>query len=180
MSEPDSVSLNDDDRRWMQQALTLAQQASAAGEVPVGAVIVRDGEVIGSGHNQPIGACDPTAHAEIVALRDAAQRVGNYRLPDATLYVTIEPCSMCVGAMMHARVGRLVYGAVEPRAGAVESAVALASAEHFNHRLDIVGGVLAEECGETMRRFFRARRNGESTDVNKSTDVNNKSTDVNK
>ncbi len=150
-------SLPDDDY-WMQQALTLAQQAAACGEVPVGALLVRDGEVIGAGHNQPITACDPTAHAEIVALRDAARRVGNYRLPGATLYVTIEPCSMCVGAMMHARVARLVYGAAEPRAGAVESALTLAAAPHFNHRLESVGGVLAEACGALMREFFRGRR----------------------
>jgi tRNA(adenine34) deaminase len=146
------------DEHWMRQALALAQQAAARGEVPVGALLVRDGEVIGEGHNQPISGCDPTAHAEIVALRDAARRVGNYRLPDSTLYVTIEPCSMCVGAMMHARVARLVYGATEPRAGAVESALALASAAHFNHRMESVGGVLAEECGALIREFFRNRR----------------------
>lgn len=146
------------DRRWMQLALAQAQLAAEHGEVPVGALVVLNDELIGSGYNQPIGAHDPTAHAEIVALRNAAQCVGNYRLPGATLYVTIEPCSMCVGAMMHARVSRLIYGAVEPRAGAVESALALASAPHFNHRMESVGGVLAEECGELMKQFFRVRR----------------------
>ncbi len=146
------------DRYWMAQALELARLAAGRGEVPVGALVVRDGKLIGSGHNQPIGACDPTAHAEIVALRDAARRVDNYRLPGATLYVTIEPCSMCVGALMHARIARLVFGAAEPRAGAVDSALALASAPHFNHRIECVGGVLADECGETMRTFFRNRR----------------------
>jgi len=158
MNDPTQLDI---DRHWMRQALLQAELAAARGEVPVGALLVRDGEVIGSGHNQPISGCDPTAHAEIVALRAAAQREGNYRLPGATLYVTIEPCSMCVGAMMHARVSRLVYGAIEPRAGAVESALALASAPHFNHRMESVGGVLAEECGAVMKQFFRARRGGD-------------------
>ncbi len=158
MSISDDSHLFDDDQRWMQLALQQAELAAARGEVPVGALLVREGEVIGCGHNQPISACDPTAHAEIVALRGAARRVGNYRLPGATLYVTIEPCSMCVGALMHARIARLVYGAIEPRAGAVESALALASAAHFNHRIECVGGVLATECGEVMKQFFRSRR----------------------
>lgn len=147
-----------DDHHWMQLALDQARLAAARGEVPVGALLVRDGEVIGAGHNQPISACDPTAHAEIVALRAAATACGNYRLPGSTLYVTIEPCSMCVGAMMHARVARLVFGATEPRAGAVVSALPLAAAEHFNHRLDWQGGVREEECSALMRAFFRARR----------------------
>ena len=159
MSDERQQAISDaDDQHWMTLALQQAQLAAARGEVPVGALLVRDGELIGSGHNQPISSCDPTAHAEIIALRDAAQRVGNYRLPGATLYVTIEPCSMCVGALMHARIARLVYGAAEPRAGAVESALALAAAPHFNHRIACVGGVLAEQCGEVMRQFFRSRR----------------------
>jgi tRNA(adenine34) deaminase len=147
-----------DDQHWMQLALAQARLAAQRGEVPVGAVLVRDGEVIGAGHNQPISACDPTAHAEIVALRAAAAACGNYRLPGSTLYVTIEPCSMCVGAMMHARVARLVFGATEPRAGAVVSALPLAAAGHFNHRLACQGGVMAEECSALMREFFRSRR----------------------
>jgi tRNA(adenine34) deaminase len=150
--------MHPDDSHWMQLALEQARLAAERGEVPVGAVVVRDGELLGLGHNQPITAHDPTAHAEIVALRAACAKAGNYRLPETTLYVTIEPCSMCVGAMMHARVGRLVYGAPEPRAGAVQSALQLAGAAHFNHRLDCVGGVLAQECGALMRAFFRARR----------------------
>lgn len=152
--------MSPDDLHWMQLALEQARLAAARDEVPVGALLVRDGELIGAGHNQPISACDPTAHAEIVALRAAAAACANYRLPGSTLYVTIEPCSMCVGAMMHARVGRLVYGAAEPRAGAVESALALATADHFNHRLVCEGGVMAEACSALMRDFFRSRRGG--------------------
>lgn len=147
-----------DDSHWMQLALAQAHLAAGRGEVPVGAVVVRAGELLGQGHNQPITTRDPTAHAEIVALRAACAKAGNYRLPETTLYVTIEPCSMCVGAMMHARVGRLVYGAPEPRAGAVQSALQLAGAAHFNHRMTCEGGVLAEACGALMRDFFRARR----------------------
>ncbi len=138
--------------------MQLAAQAEQQGEVPVGAVLVREGEVIGEGFNQPISSCDPTAHAEVVALRAAAKRMNNYRLPNTTLYVTVEPCSMCAGSLMHARVGRLVYGAQEPRAGVVESQMALLSQEFFNHRIDVKGGVLAEECGRLMGDFFARKR----------------------
>jgi tRNA(adenine34) deaminase len=142
----------------MRLALTEATRAREAGEVPVGAVVVVDGEVVGAGYNQPIGGVDPTAHAEVVALRAAARRVGNYRLTGATLYVTVEPCLMCVGAMVHARVGTVVYGAAEPRAGALGSAVAAHDTPGLNHRLLVVGGVLEEECRGVMQAFFRERR----------------------
>lgn len=149
---------NNSDREWMQLALEQARLGAAAGEVPVGAVLVRDGVLIAAGFNQPIGRCDPTAHAEIVALRAAAQAEGNYRLPDTTLYVTIEPCAMCAGALVHARIKRLVYGAPEPRAGAVVSSMRLLEGEHLNHRVEVEGGVLADECAATMKTFFRDRR----------------------
>ena len=146
------------DTLWMQRALELAVQAEAADEVPVGAVIVRDNQEIGCGWNQPIGSCDPSAHAELVALRNAAQNAQNYRIPGSTLYVTIEPCVMCVGAMIHARVGRLVYGAPEPRTGAVNSVFTLLGEGLHNHSIQVESGVLAEECAGVMRAFFSARR----------------------
>jgi tRNA(adenine34) deaminase len=147
------------DEHWMRQALTLAQQGAAAGEVPVGAVVVQDDAIIGSGWNQPITSADPTAHAEVVALRQAAQRQNNYRLPETTLYVTLEPCTMCVGAMIHARIRRLVFGATEPRSGAVCSHFRLLDAEGiYNHRVEWSQGVLAEECGLVLTRFFQSRR----------------------
>ncbi len=146
------------DREWMAKALLLADQAGAAGEVPVGAVLVKDGVAIGEGWNQPISTCDPTAHAEVMALRDAASRLENYRLPETTLYVTIEPCTMCVGAILHARVGRVIYGALEPRAGAVESQLRLTDMTHYNHKVEVVGGVLAKECGQLISEFFRKKR----------------------
>lgn len=143
---------------WMRRALALAAQAGDQGEVPVGAVVVVDGEVVGEGRNQPIATTDPTAHAEIVALRAAATRVKNYRLSGATLIVTVEPCLMCVGAMIHARIGTVVYGAPEPRAGALGSAVAAHETPGVNHRLTVVGGVLADDCRALMVDFFRERR----------------------
>jgi tRNA(adenine34) deaminase len=143
---------------FMREALAQAGLAAAAGEVPVGAVVVLDGRVVGYGHNQPIGAHDPTAHAEVVALRAAARAVGNYRLTGATLYVTVEPCLMCVGAMVHARIGTLVYGASEPKAGAVDSTQRAHEHPALNHRMVVVSGVLAKECGEQMARFFAERR----------------------
>lgn len=150
--------IKQDDAYWMRYAMALAAKAEALGEVPVGAVIVRDNEVIGEGFNQPISSHDPTAHAEVVALRHAAQHLENYRVVDATLYVTLEPCSMCVGALTHGRVARLVYGTKEPKAGAVVSAVSLVNAEWFNHKIDVQGGVLADECSEQLSQFFRSRR----------------------
>ena len=142
----------------MREALRLAQMAADAGEVPVGAIVVRKGQVIGRGFNQPVRSHDPSAHAEICALRDAGQVVGNYRLPDATLYVTIEPCTMCYGAIIHARVKRLVFGAAEPRYGAVISGQKLLENGHFNHRPDVLSGVLETECSQMMKQFFAVKR----------------------
>lgn len=148
-----------DDSHWMRHALALAQRAAAEGEVPVGAVVVdAEGQVLGEGWNRPIAAHDPTAHAEIQALRAAAEKVGNYRLVGATLYVTLEPCPMCAGAMVHARVRRVVYGAADPRSGAAGSVYNLLQTEQLNHRAEVVGGVLSEECGALLRGFFRERR----------------------
>ena len=143
---------------WMRLALDEAGHAAAAGEVPVGAVVVRDGVLLGSGFNCPISSRDPTAHAEIVALRTAAERSGNYRLSGAVLYVTVEPCTMCAGALVHARIGTLVYGALEPRSGAVVSTASVLDNPSLNHRVEVVGGVLAEECSQVLRAFFAARR----------------------
>ncbi|MDD3517966.1 MAG: tRNA adenosine(34) deaminase TadA [Chromatiales bacterium] len=146
------------DEHWMQRALGLAERAQAEGEVPVGAVLVLEGEVLAEASNRPIGLSDPTAHAEMLALREGGARLGNYRLTGTTLYVTLEPCSMCVGAMIHARVARLVYAATDPRTGACGGAIDLAGAPFHNHRLDVTGGVLAEASAEMLRAFFRARR----------------------
>ena len=142
----------------MDAALAQAERAREAGEVPVGAVVALDGEIVGRGFNQPIGAGDPTAHAEIVALRDAAARVGNYRLTRATLCVTIEPCLMCVGALVHARIATLVYGAAEPKSGAVSSPVHGGELPGHNHRFEVVGGIREGECRGLMQEFFRSRR----------------------
>jgi tRNA(adenine34) deaminase len=142
----------------MHEALREAATAAAQGEVPVGALVVLDNDIVGRAHNQPIQSHDPTAHAEILAMRAAAARLGNYRLTGATLYVTVEPCLMCVGAMIHARVGTLVFGAPEPKAGAIESTQRAHEHPALNHRLVVVSGVLARECAEMMRRFFQERR----------------------
>jgi tRNA(adenine34) deaminase len=146
------------DETCMRAALEQAREARARGEVPVGAVVVLDGEIAGQGFNQPISSHDPTAHAEIVALREAARRLGNYRLTGSTLYVTIEPCQMCVGAMVHARVARLVFGAREPKAGAIESAMRAHEHPALNHRMTATGGVLEEECRALIQGFFEDRR----------------------
>lgn len=146
------------DEGFMQRALELAERAAEMGEVPVGAVVVLDGEVIGEGWNQPITACDPTAHAEIMALRAAAARIGNYRLVEADLYVTLEPCSMCAGAIVHSRIRRLVYGATEPKAGVAESQKAFFSEPWLNHQTQVCAGVLADTCSERLSEFFRKRR----------------------
>lgn len=147
-----------DDERWMRAALALAEEAGAGGEVPVGSVVVRDGVLLGAGHNQPIASNDPTAHAEIVALRAAASAVGNYRLPGADLYVTVEPCLMCAGALVHARIARLVFGTLEPKAGAVVSSSRALCAAGLNHRVAVSGGVLAEASAALLQTFFAARR----------------------
>lgn len=142
----------------MRYALNLAEQAESKGEVPVGAVVVKDNVVVGEGFNQPISACDPSAHAEIMALRDAASNLGNYRLVDCTLYVTIEPCTMCAGALVHGRIKRLVYGAAEPRAGVIESNLELFAQSHLNHYVACEGGILADACSAIMSGFFKNRR----------------------
>ncbi len=149
----------------MQRALQLAREAEAVGEVPVGAVVVLDGEVIGEGYNRPITTHDPTAHAEIIAMRDAAQHVENYRLVDATLYVTLEPCVMCIGAITHARIKRLVYGATDPKAGAIHSIYSIVDDKKLNHQVEVVGGVLAEDCSTILSHFFQKRRQAKNKDV---------------
>jgi tRNA(Arg) A34 adenosine deaminase TadA len=146
------------DVAFMREALAQAALAAAAGEVPVGAVVVADGVVVGRGFNRPIGSKDPTAHAEILALREAAQALSNYRLTGVRLYVTVEPCLMCVGAIVHARVGTLIYGVPEPKAGAVSSAIPALNHPALNHRVEVITGVLADECREVLQRFFQARR----------------------
>ena len=144
---------------WMQQALDQARIAAGMNEVPVGAVLVdADGQLLAAGHNQPISSCDPSAHAEITTLRAAALKLNNYRLPNTTLYVTLEPCTMCVGALVHARVKRVVYAATEPRTGAIESAQRLFETGAYNHRPEIEGGLLAEESSALLTAFFKARR----------------------
>lgn len=150
--------MNTRDDVFMREALTLARSAWDAGEVPVGAVVVHDGEIIGRGFNQPISSNDPTTHAEIVALRDAAAHLKNYRLPECELYVTLEPCAMCVGAMLHARLKRVIWGAAEPKTGACGSVIDLHAHERLNHQTAFAGGILAEECGEMLKAFFRERR----------------------
>lgn len=142
----------------MRHALFLAERAGAEGEVPVGAVLIKDGQIIGEGWNRPIASHDPTAHAEIMALRAGAQTIGNYRLADTTLYVTLEPCVMCAGAIIHARVARLVYGADDPKTGAVKSVAEIFNMPTHNHRVSVTGGVLASECGALLSTFFKTRR----------------------
>jgi len=150
------LQMNDED--FMLAALELARQAELAGEVPVGAVVVKEGEIVGRGFNAPIGRHDPSAHAEMLALRDAAQNVGNYRLVGCELYVTLEPCLMCVGAMFHARIARVVYGASDPKTGAAGSVLNLFGETRLNHHAEVQGGVLAAECGSVLSQFFAARR----------------------
>jgi len=147
-----------DDHQWMGLALEEAALAAVAGEVPVGAVVVMDGRLLGRGHNAPIALSDPTAHAEIVALRAAARAVGNYRLTGATLYATVEPCVMCCGAALQARVARLVYGAADPKAGAVRSLYQMLEDPRLNHRVEVAAGVRGDECGARLSEFFRAKR----------------------
>jgi tRNA(adenine34) deaminase len=150
--------VTDTDIQFMEEALRLAYKAEANGEVPVGAVLVAEGEIIGRGSNAPISLSDPTAHAEIRALREAAGHSKNYRLKDATLYVTLEPCPMCAGAMVHARVERLVYGCSDPRSGAAGTVFNIVQADELNHRLDVTHGVLEDKCRDLLQTFFRARR----------------------
>lgn len=154
----ENASVSNDDVTWMTHALTLAKRAGELGEVPVGAVLVQAGQLISEGYNQPILSHDPTAHAEIVALRAAGQALQNYRLSDTTLYVTLEPCLMCIGALVHARVRRLVFAANEPKTGAVVSKFSLSSASDLNHRITCQGGLLNQKSSELLSAFFRARR----------------------
>ena len=151
------------DDHFMKRALELAQQAANRGEVPVGAVVVRNGEIIGQGHNQPIASHDPTAHAEIMAMRDASKNLSNYRLTGCDIYVTIEPCTMCVGAMVHARIRQIFFGALEPRAGALTSQLQLMEDGRFNHSILWEGGILADQCASVLRDFFRQKRSQNST-----------------
>jgi tRNA(adenine34) deaminase len=146
------------DLHWMRHAMELARRGQTAGEVPVGAVIVKDNEVIGEGWNQPIGLHDPSAHAEMVALREAGKTLSNYRLLDTTLYVTLEPCVMCAGAIIHARIARVVYGARDPKAGAAGSVVDIFANPRINHHVTVEGGLLSAECGDLLSQFFKARR----------------------
>ena len=146
------------DETFMREALGLASCAAEAGEVPVGAVVVKDGTVVGRGYNRPVSGMDPTAHAEVVALRDAAERVGNYRLMDCVLYVTLEPCAMCAGAIMNARISRVVYGAADPKSGACGSVVDLFAESRLNYHATVVGGVMAEGAAKLLQDFFSARR----------------------
>lgn len=161
MTQPTSAPSDEQlaiDQAFMQQALQLAQAAADAGEVPVGALVVQDGAIIGRGMNAPIGRHDPTAHAEIQAMREAAAAIGNYRLVGCTLYVTLEPCAMCSGAIQHARIARLVYGARDPKTGSCGSVIDLMAEPRLNHHTEVAGGILAEECGSMLSRFFSARR----------------------
>jgi tRNA(adenine34) deaminase len=146
------------DRQFMQQALDQAKLAATAGEVPVGAVLVRDGQVISTGFNQPISNSDPSAHAEMMALRTAAHAESNYRLPGTTLYVTLEPCTMCAGAMLHARVERVVFGAIDPKTGAAGSVLNVFLEKQINHQTQVEGGIMSDECGKILRDFFKERR----------------------
>jgi len=146
------------DEQFMQHALFLANKAEQEGEVPVGAVLVKDNEIIGEGWNHPISKHDPTAHAEIMALRDAAEKIGNYRLPDTTLYVTLEPCVMCAGAIIHARVKKVVFGARDPKTGAAGSVFDVLGTDKLNHKVEVESGVLEKECAEKLTAFFKARR----------------------
>jgi len=156
MNLPQDISTQD--IQWMRRALELAEQAQTTGEVPVGALIVTNNTILSEGWNQPIRTNDPTAHAEIIAMRAAAATLNNYRIADATLYVTLEPCAMCAGAILQARIGRVVYGAKDPRAGAVESVFQVLSAKETNHRPQVTAGILAEECAQQLTAFFKERR----------------------
>jgi len=152
------MELESPDSHWMRKAMELAIQAAREGEVPVGAVLVKDGHIVGEGWNRPIGAHDPSAHAEIQALRAAGRELGNYRLTDTTLYVTLEPCAMCAGAIIHARVKRVVFGAYDPKGGAAGSVFDILGTDKLNHKVEVQGGVMAQACGAMLREFFVLKR----------------------
>lgn len=158
-----TAAWSEQDVAMVRRAMELAGRAEAAGEVPVGALVVCGGEIVGEGWNRCISDSDPSAHAEVNALREAGARLANYRMPDATLYVTLEPCAMCVGAAIHARLGRLVFGAPDPKTGALGGHFDLQAAARHNHVIEVAGGVLAQDCGEQLRAFFRARRSAGGT-----------------
>ncbi len=158
MSQNTDSKLLPDDNYWMNLALEEARAATRDGEVPVGAVVIKDGQIVGRGHNRNLQQNDPTAHAEVMAMREAASKLGNHRLPGCTLYATIEPCAMCAGAMVHARLSRLVFGAFDPKAGAAGSVLEVLNHPRLNHKLEITPGVLAEECSAILKRFFAERR----------------------
>lgn len=158
LPESATADLGGSDAQFMRRALELAARAEASGEVPVGAILVVDGRIVGEGFNAPIASADPSAHAEIRALRAAGESAGNYRLPESTLYVTLEPCAMCAGAIMHARVARVVFGARDPKTGAAGSVVDLFAEPRLNHQTQVQGGVLADECGAVLRQFFARKR----------------------
>src|SRR5215475_8556487 len=158
MSQERELMRVKDDAAWMRLALEEARLAAEAGEVPVGALVIKDGEIVGRGHNRNLLDHDPTAHAEIVALRNAAEHLGNHRLSGCTVYATIEPCSMCAGALIHARVSRLVYGASDPKAGAAGSALQVLNHPNLNHTMEVTAGVMALECSEVLQEFFRSKR----------------------
>lgn len=160
MADEAAAAQNSIDERWLGHALALAASAEAAGEVPVGAVLVRDDRVLAEAWNRPIANSDPTAHAEILALRSAAASLGNYRLPGATMYVTLEPCAMCAGAMIHARIARLVFGAYDTKSGACGGVIDVTGCKALNHQIAVAGGVLEHECAQSLRAFFKARRSG--------------------
>ncbi len=157
-SEVGISSIEDSDQHWMQAAIQLAQKAEELGEVPVGAIIVKDNVLISEGFNQPISQHDPTSHAEIMALRNAAQNLKNYRLPNTTLYVTLEPCAMCAGAIIHARVERVVLGTFDPKGGAAGSIFSILGTDKLNHEVDVTGGVLETECADLLKAFFKSKR----------------------
>ncbi|MGH9532892.1 MAG: tRNA adenosine(34) deaminase TadA [Terriglobales bacterium] len=159
---PSRTAKTPPDQLFMEEALREAQRAQALGEVPVGAVIVREGKVVARGANRNLTDADPTAHAEVVALREAAQRIGNHRLENCEMFATLEPCAMCAGALVHARLRRLVYGAADPKAGAVRSVLKVLNHPRLNHRMKVKSGVLAGRCGELLREFFRNRRPGKA------------------
>ena len=159
----DDNDINKDDAYWMHYALQLADKAQQQGEIPVGAVIVKDGQVIGEGWNQSITLNDPSAHAEVMAIRDAGQKLNNYRLIDTTLYVTLEPCPMCAGALVHSRIGRLVYGAVDLKTGAAGSVMNLVKHEQLNHQLEVTSNVAAEQCSAKISAFFQATSCGKKS-----------------